>query len=285
MPGQHVLHPAEVDVAVDLGDVVGRAGHVVLDEVAALEHGDLGGLRVDVDAHEVAPDRAGPCARGPGGPRGCRRRGRCRRWAARPGRASALPALAAVRSRPLAGALARLAATCRRRRRRDRGRRGGAGAWPGRRRCPAPAPPGRGRAAAPVGRASSRRSAGLRAGLGGRPADQRGVGGLDGLGLALPGRVGQLGVAVVAGSSPASPRRRRLGARAAAVAAAAGAAAAALGGGVGAVGCRRRSVPAARAPPPFEAGGPVRPAQPAAATAARGGCRRRCRRWGVSVIG
>ena len=42
--GQHVLDPAEVDVAVDLDDVVGRARHVVLDERPALEHGDLGGL-------------------------------------------------------------------------------------------------------------------------------------------------------------------------------------------------------------------------------------------------
>ena len=48
--GQHVLDPAEVDVAVDLGDVVGRARHVVLDEGAALEHGDLGGLGAHVHA-------------------------------------------------------------------------------------------------------------------------------------------------------------------------------------------------------------------------------------------
>ena len=54
---EHVLHPAEVDVAVDLGDVVRRAAHVVLDEVAPLEHGDLGELRADVHAHQVAPDR------------------------------------------------------------------------------------------------------------------------------------------------------------------------------------------------------------------------------------
>src|SRR5690606_12013917 len=54
---EHVLHPAEIDVAVDLGDVVGRARHVVLDEVAALEHGDLRHARTDLDAHEVAADR------------------------------------------------------------------------------------------------------------------------------------------------------------------------------------------------------------------------------------
>ena len=39
--GQHVLHLADVDVAVDLADVVGRAADVVLDQVATLEHGDL----------------------------------------------------------------------------------------------------------------------------------------------------------------------------------------------------------------------------------------------------
>ena len=53
-----VLHPAAVDVAVDLVGVVLGAGDVVLDERAALEHGDLGRLGLDVDAHQVAPDRA-----------------------------------------------------------------------------------------------------------------------------------------------------------------------------------------------------------------------------------
>ena len=56
--GQHVLHLAEVDVAVDLADVVGRAADVVLDEVAALEHGHLGERRADLHAHQVAADRA-----------------------------------------------------------------------------------------------------------------------------------------------------------------------------------------------------------------------------------
>ena len=42
----------------DLGDVVGRARHEVLDEVAALEHGDLGRLGADADGHEVAADGA-----------------------------------------------------------------------------------------------------------------------------------------------------------------------------------------------------------------------------------
>ena len=53
---QDVLDLAEVDVPVDLRDVVGRAGHVVLEERTALEHGDLRGLGVDVHAHQVAAD-------------------------------------------------------------------------------------------------------------------------------------------------------------------------------------------------------------------------------------
>ena len=57
-PRQDVLHPAAVDVAVDLVGVVEGPGDVVLDERAALEHGDLGGVLGDVHAHEVAPDRA-----------------------------------------------------------------------------------------------------------------------------------------------------------------------------------------------------------------------------------
>ena len=55
--GQHVLHPADVDVAVDLADVVGRPADVVLDQVAALEHGHLRHVLADLDAHEVAADR------------------------------------------------------------------------------------------------------------------------------------------------------------------------------------------------------------------------------------
>ena len=47
---QHVLHLAEVDVAVDLADVVGRPADVVLDEVATLEHGHLGERRADLHA-------------------------------------------------------------------------------------------------------------------------------------------------------------------------------------------------------------------------------------------
>ena len=53
---QDVLDLAQVDVAVDLVGVVGRSGHVVLDERPALEDGDLGGLGPDVDGHHVAAD-------------------------------------------------------------------------------------------------------------------------------------------------------------------------------------------------------------------------------------
>ena len=51
--GQDVLHPAPVDVAVDLVGVVGRPGDVVLHQRAALEHGDLGHVGLDVDADQV----------------------------------------------------------------------------------------------------------------------------------------------------------------------------------------------------------------------------------------
>ena len=53
--GQHVLHAAAVDVAVYLVRVVGRPGHIVLDERAALEHGDLGHVWLHVHAHQVPP--------------------------------------------------------------------------------------------------------------------------------------------------------------------------------------------------------------------------------------
>ena len=55
---QDVLDPAEVDVAVYLGGVIGGTAHVVLDERPALEHGDLRRRRADVDDHEVAAQRA-----------------------------------------------------------------------------------------------------------------------------------------------------------------------------------------------------------------------------------
>ncbi len=54
---QDVLDATHVDVAVDLADVVGRATHVVLDQVATLEHTDLRHTRANLHGHEVAPDR------------------------------------------------------------------------------------------------------------------------------------------------------------------------------------------------------------------------------------
>ncbi len=70
--GQDVLDPAPVDVAVDLVGVVGRPGDVVLDQGAALEHGDLGHLGLDVHADQVAADLLASCAPGPsGGGCGC----------------------------------------------------------------------------------------------------------------------------------------------------------------------------------------------------------------------
>ena len=75
---QHVLHPPDVDVAVDLADVVGRAADVVLDQVAALEHGDLGHVRRGPARTSGTDRRADRCAPGPAaarrGPRPARRR-------------------------------------------------------------------------------------------------------------------------------------------------------------------------------------------------------------------
>ena len=50
--------------------------HVVLDEAAALEHGDLGGARASRARTSGSGRRAGPCARGPGAARGSPRRAR-----------------------------------------------------------------------------------------------------------------------------------------------------------------------------------------------------------------
>ena len=47
--GQHVLHPAEVDVADQRG--LRLAGDVVLDEHLVLEHGDLGEVLALADHH------------------------------------------------------------------------------------------------------------------------------------------------------------------------------------------------------------------------------------------
>ena len=55
--GEHVLDPSEIDVAVNLADIVGRPADVMLDQVAALQDGDLGHARTDLHAHEVPADR------------------------------------------------------------------------------------------------------------------------------------------------------------------------------------------------------------------------------------
>ena len=224
---QHVLDLAQVDVAVDLGDVVGRAGDVVLDERAALEHGDLGGARAARGPPSGSGRPGGPCAPCPGACSSvCSSRsigaasvmavtgsaGRLRR-AGRPGRGPCHRRSPATAARPaaLAGraaaALGRLRA-CRpgrRRHRRHRSRRGpgrrgaggrlrrpravgGAGAPP-----PASLPPAR----AGVGRAR----AGCRRCAAGAPSARLGGLGrrlvLAGAGRAAPG------------SAPASERRRR----------------------------------------------------------------------------
>src|SRR5438094_450892 len=54
--GQDVLHATEIDVAVDLGRVVGGTGDVMLDQRPAFEHADLGGVRPVVHDHQVAAD-------------------------------------------------------------------------------------------------------------------------------------------------------------------------------------------------------------------------------------
>ncbi len=55
--GQDVLHLAEVHVAVDLRHVVGGSRHVVLDQIAAFEHGHLRGPLPHADDHQIAADR------------------------------------------------------------------------------------------------------------------------------------------------------------------------------------------------------------------------------------
>ncbi|CAB4810896.1 unannotated protein [freshwater metagenome] len=53
--GQNVLHLAQIDVAVNLGNVIGRTRNVMLDQVSAFEHRDLSGLGTNADRHHVAP--------------------------------------------------------------------------------------------------------------------------------------------------------------------------------------------------------------------------------------
>ena len=97
--GQDVLDPAPVDVAVDLVGVVGRPGDVVLHQRAPLEHGDLGHVRLDVDADQVAADLLGaplPARSGAGcAPRLAARRRRRRQALRAPPRRSRPPSGAA----------------------------------------------------------------------------------------------------------------------------------------------------------------------------------------------
>ena len=54
--GQHVLHPTEVDVAVNLCLIIGWAGDVVLDQAATFEYRDLREVWSHLHAHQVAAD-------------------------------------------------------------------------------------------------------------------------------------------------------------------------------------------------------------------------------------
>ena len=97
---QHVLDPAPVDVAVDLGGVVGRPRDVVLDQGPPLEQGDLGHLRANVDADHVATDGLAPTL--PSARDAPRRRGRSE---SEPGATSGCPSPRPRRGR---GVVARL---------------------------------------------------------------------------------------------------------------------------------------------------------------------------------
>ena len=56
--GQHILDAADVDVAVDLADIVGRPGDVMLEQHSSLEDRDVGArILRHVDVHLVAADR------------------------------------------------------------------------------------------------------------------------------------------------------------------------------------------------------------------------------------
>ena len=74
--GQHVLHPPQVDVPVDLSGIVRRLRDVVLDERASFEHRDLRGARA-ARARTSGIARSGdPCAHDRAGGRGSPHRGR-----------------------------------------------------------------------------------------------------------------------------------------------------------------------------------------------------------------
>ena len=79
-PGQDVLHPAQVDVAVDRGVVGLERADVVLDQAAALEHADVRGARRPARARPSCSARPDdPCGSGRAAARGpCRRARRAR---------------------------------------------------------------------------------------------------------------------------------------------------------------------------------------------------------------
>ena len=54
---QHVLYPAEIDVAVDFRDVIARFADMVFDQVATLDDRHLGVAMPDVHRHEVPAER------------------------------------------------------------------------------------------------------------------------------------------------------------------------------------------------------------------------------------
>jgi hypothetical protein len=54
---KNVLYLAEINVAVNLSDVVGRTRHVVLNEIAAFKHRNLRRFGTHADRHHVAADR------------------------------------------------------------------------------------------------------------------------------------------------------------------------------------------------------------------------------------
>ncbi len=192
---QHVLHPAEVDVAVDLGASSSGAGDVVLDERAALEDGDLGRCRrCGRTSGSARPD--GPCAPGRGDGPGWR--GPPRRLRPAPPPADVRPASPVVRRGSVAGRRRGPVGSARAGRR-DR-RRPRPLAWGRRDRPPRPRPPRRRRRgfAGPSGTTPFGAAAATRTGGAGRVSPIFGLGGASDL-------------RVTAGASSAAPDGRGTG--------------------------------------------------------------------------
>ena len=63
--GQHVLDPTHIDVPVDLEDVVGRSGHVVLDQRSTFEDRDVRGVRGRRGRSSGSDRSPDPCGTGP----------------------------------------------------------------------------------------------------------------------------------------------------------------------------------------------------------------------------